>query len=168
MTYEISASLLIEIKKTGKVVFADFITETQIQILSHHADERDSFQICPLTKKILANRALGKLIYEIIEEKPIKLVMSKKVHKGEVFSIKDISIETVYIGVFFPFDGSGTMFFMPDHLPDFETDGLVALYGDARARYMQKEHDPDMGYLITKGYAGGDKLKSSEYPLIYK
>ena len=168
MRYEIQASQLSEIKKTGKVAFVDFINETQRQILAHNAEKRDSFQFCPLTKKILVNRALGDLLYEIIEQRPIKLIYSKKVGKNESFSIANVSIETIYIGIFFPFDDSPVIFFTEKYDTEFDTDGLVALYGDARARYLQKEQDSESSYLLKKGYANGDRLNSSEYPLVFK
>jgi hypothetical protein len=168
MRYEIQAGQVSEIKRNGNVLFLDFIDETGIQILSHNAATMNSFQICPLTKKILSNRALGQLLFEIVEERPIKLVMSKKVSKDESISINDISIETIFIAIFFPFDGSPTMFFTDLYSPVFETEGLVAFYGDARARYIPKDNDIDSRYLLKKGYAGGDKLSAIDYPLVFK
>jgi len=168
MGYELPASSLSEIKKNGKVEFLEFVSEEQIQILSHHADRRDSFQSCPLTKKILTARDLGKLLNEIVQERPIKLIYSNKLLQGREFNASVIPVETVFIGIFFPFDGSPTLFFMPEVTFEAPANGLVVLYGDARARFVPKDEDPDAGYFIKKGYAGGDKLKATEYPLVFK
>lgn len=168
MRYQIPARELSLLKKEGHVFLIDFVSEEDIKILAHNADKRDSFQFCPLTKKILTNRALGTLLYDMIEQRPIKIVMSKNVKKGQIFSLKDVSIETVLIAIFIPFDGTPALFFTPGYLPEFECDGMVALYGDARARFAKKDGDDDASYLLRKGYAQGDMLKSSEYPLVFK
>ena len=168
MGYEISASQLTELKKIGSVVFADFITETESSILNHSSGKRDSFKNCPLTKKILVNRNLGNLLFEIITKRPIRLVFSKKVKQGEFFSITDVSIDEIYLGMFLSYTDKTVLFFTKDYVPEFESDGMVVLYGDARARYIQKDEDSDGSYLLKQGYASGDKLKSSSYPLVYK
>ena len=168
MRYEISASQLSEIAKNGVVWFTNVITESELAILKHHAGTRDSFQICPLTKKILTSRSLGSLLFEIIEKRPIRLVMSKKMHPNESLDFDHISIDTIYLGIFFPFDGDASLFFNKNFVPEFETEGLVVLYGDARARYVRKDQDPEVSYLLKKGYASGDKLSDKEYPLVFK
>ena len=168
MGYELSASSLSAFQKTGIVEFLEFASEEQIQILSHSAGTRDSFQTCPLTRKILTHRDLGTLLNEIIQKRPIKLIMSKKLSQDEIFTPLDISIESVYIALFFPFDGSSTHFLMPEIEFEAPSEGLMVVYGDARARFVPKKNDPETGYFINKGYAGGDRLKSAEYPFVFK
>ena len=168
MGYEISASQFTEIKKTGKVSFASFLSEEKIQILKHSSGVRDSFLRCPLTKKIFINRDLGKLLFEITEKRPIRLVMSRKVNEKESFDLSKISIEKIYIGIYFSFENTETIFFTKDYIPTFEEEGIVAIYGDVRARYIQKKGDLDTGYFIRNGYSSGDKLNISQYPFIFK
>jgi hypothetical protein len=168
MGYEISASQLTELVKEGFVVFKDFITKNDMEILENSKVERDSFQKCPLTKKILLNRDLGKLIFEIIGKRPIRLVMSKKIFSMDSIFIKNISIEEIYIGVFFSFEDLTATFFLPFVEMEMPCSGFLALYGDSRARYIQKEEDIEKHYLLSKGFASGDKLDSARFPLIFK
>lgn len=168
MGYELSASQLSEMRKNGFVVFADFISEQDVAVLKHSDGDRDSFQRCPLTKKILANRDLGKLVFELCAQRPLRLVLSKKVINEEMFCLNDVSIDEVYIGMFLSYEDLSVTFFNKDHNPEFESDGMVAVYGNARSRYIQKMYDEDASYLLKKGYASGDKLSTHEYPFIYK
>ena len=168
MGYEISASQLTEIAKEGFTVFKDFITEEEASILKNSSPVRDSFQQCSLTKKIVLKRDLGKLLFEIIGKRPIRLVMSKKTAPMESIYLKDISIEEIYIGIFFSFEDFTATFFKKDLEMEMPSSGFLALYGDARARYMQKEEDKDKHYLLNKGFASGDKLDSERFPLIYR
>ena len=168
MGYEISASQLTEITKTGAVAFSSFLSEKEIQILKHSNGVRDSFLRCPLTKKIFIHRDLGKLLFEIIEKRPIRLVMTKKVSEKESFDLSKISIEEIYIAIYFSFNNTETIFFTKDYIPIFEEEGIIAIYGDARARYVKKEEDLDNAYLLKNGYSSGDKLIISQYPFIFK
>ncbi len=168
MGYEISASQVSEFTKTGKVQFIDFITENQVSILKHAQGDRDSFQKCPLSKKILVNHDLGKLLFEILLKRPIRLVMSKKVKAGDICDLEKISIDTVYLGMFLAFDDKSVLFFNKEFTPKFECEGIVAIYGEARARYIKKEEDPDNVYLLKQGYASGDKLLATKFPFVYK
>ena len=167
MSYELSAASLSEMRKTGLVSFADFITENDVQILRHSDGERDSFQKCPLTKKIFIHRSLGKLLFELTEERPIRLVMTKKVAASETLIANDISIEEIYVGMYLSFEDFSVTFFTSE-LEEIPAEGIVAYYGSARARYLMKEKDNDSSYLLTKGYASGDKLKDKEYPFVFK
>jgi hypothetical protein len=168
MGYEISSGQLTELTKTGTVTFADFITEMEGQILSHSPGTIDSFQKCPLTKKIFVNRGIGNLLFEMIKKRPIRLVHSKKLAKNTFFSLEDVSIDQVYLGMFLSYTDRTVEFFTKDYVPEFETDGIVVVYGEARARYIQKDEDVDGSYLLKQGYASGDKLATKDYPFVYK
>lgn len=168
MGYEISAKDLSEFTKTGQVSFVDFITSDQIQILKHGQSVRDSFLHCPLTKKIFTKRDLGKLLFEMIEKKPIRLVFSKKITKQQTLILEDIAIDEIYIGMFLSFKDGSVLFYNKDVEPEFEDDGIVVAFGEARARYLPKEEDKENSYLLKMGYAAGDKLKTKDFPLVYK
>jgi hypothetical protein len=168
MSYEISASQVSELKKTGRVQFVDFITETEVAILKHPKKERDSFQECPLSKKILSNHDLGKLLYELLHKRPIRLVMSKKIKANDRCDLLHISIDEVYLGMFLSFEDKSVLFFTKEFIPHFESEGILAVYGEARARYIKKEEDPESVYLLKQGYASGDKLLTSKFPFVYK
>ena len=168
MGYEISASQLTEITKYGIGTFVDFFTEQEAQILKHGDGKRDSFQRCPLTKKIVTSRDLGKLLFEITNKRPIRLVMTTKVSAGEIFYAKDISIEEIYLCIYYSFEDLTAQFFLSDYEIEFPDNGFVALYGDARARYMQKDFDDNRQFLLNQGYSSGDKLKTESYPFVFK
>ncbi|MCH9624790.1 MAG: hypothetical protein S4CHLAM27_12270 [Chlamydiia bacterium] len=116
----------------------------------------------------MVNRELGNLLFEMIKKRPIRLVHSKKLSKHTFFSLEDISIDEVYLGMFLSYTDRTVQFFTKDYIPEFETDGMVVVYGEARARYIQKAEDIDGSYLLKQGYASGDKLATKDYPLVYK
>lgn len=168
MGYEISASQVSELTKTGRVQFVDFITDEDVSILIHSQGTRDSFQKCPLSKKILVNRSLGKLLFDILLKRPIRLVMSKKVEAGDRCDLTTISIDEVFIGMFLSFEDKSVVFFNKDFIPEFESAGMIAIYGEARARFIKKDEDPESVYLLKQGYASGDKLDTAKFPFVYK
>ena len=168
MGYEISAKDLSEITKTGKVTFADFLSEREATILSHSGDKRDSFQTCPLSKKILTKKALGTLLFEILEKRPIRLVYSKNVTGETTFPLERLSIEEVYLGMFLSYKDHSVTFYTKEATPDLEGPGMLVFFGDARARFLLKEEDSERSYLLKKGYASGDKLETKDYPLVFK
>ncbi|MCH9811476.1 hypothetical protein K0U07_01785 [bacterium] len=168
MGYEISAKDLTEITKTGTVTFAEFLSEEEVAILKHSGNTRDSFQNCPLTKKILTKRDLGKLLFEILEKKPIRLVFSKNISPPATFPLEDLSIDEVFIGMFLSYEDGSVTFFTKEATPELTDAGMMVVYGNARARFLPKEADKESSFLLKKGYASGDKLETKDYPLIFK
>ena len=65
--------------------------------------------------------------------------MSKKVEAGDRCDLTTISIDEVFIGMFLSFEDKSVVFFNKDFIPEFESAGMIAIYGEARARFIKKD-----------------------------
>ena len=168
MAYQLSASQLSSYRKEGHFSAKDLFSENDISIILDSKEGMNTFQEDPNLKKVITKRGLGKLFFEITEKSLHRLVQTRTVSANQEILLQNISIEPIYIALFFNYDDHLITFFNQTHSHMTNSEGLLLVYGDPRARYVKKDHDINSAYLLNKGYANGDKLPSEEYPLLRK
>jgi len=167
MQYEITAAQLNHFKKEGEITFESLFDDSVRQVIANHQTGEDLFRKEAKIRSIVLNPKIGKLIYELIEKRPIRLLYDRIVEKSTI-DLNHLSFQGVLIGVLFPFSENTITFFSVEHPKEIEEPALLVVYGATNARYVLHEQDPNTARLKKMGYTYGDRLKTEDFPYIYR
>ncbi len=162
MRFDVTASQLSHFHKNHSIVFEGFLTESELLAVNSHKSGHDLWRHNPEIKKILVNKEIGELLYELTLLSPL-MILQDKVIQNETINLPSLPFQTTLMGLFFPFGSSEMIIFKADHPP--VGSGLLAIYAKHPCTYVFKSGETALKKL---GYAYGDTLEIKDFPLVYK
>lgn len=167
MQYEVTAAQLNHFKKNGEISFEAVFDDSVRKAISIFRQGEDLFRREEKIRSVVQSPKIGKLIYELIGKKPIRLLHDAIVQK-QTIDLNHFCFQGVLIGVLFPFAENIVTFIALDRPKEVIEPALLAVYGESNARYVLHEQDPNSSRLKKLGYVYGDRLKIEDFPYVYR
>lgn len=167
MQYEITPAQLSHFRKKGEITFEALFDDSVRKAISHFRQGEDLFRTEEKIRSVVLNTSVGKLIFELLGKKPIRLLHDAIV-QNQTLDLSHLCFQGVLIGALFPFSDNVITFFSVDHPIEVTEPALLAVYGENNARYVLHEQDPNSSRLKKLGYAYGDRLKIEDFPYVHR
>ncbi len=160
MRYEVSQAQVFYFEANKTILFEDAYPN-----IIYPNRGYDLWRTDPEIKKIVCNKEFGAIIFQLTKVRPIRLLFDRVVERETVDLMKS-SFQGILIGALIRPDS--LTFFSPETPFIVEERALLVVYGTLDSVFTYKKGDPFAKNTQNQGYTYGDRLKSDDYPLIYR
>ncbi len=144
-----------------------------IKAQRNSTSKRDIWRNNTEIKKIITSRALGELLFEFTDVKPIRLAYDEYLSTNQAdATLEQIgSIQGVIGGIIFNLEEPGNALIVSSDYPvpfhTLKSHYLVA-YCQKNSVYVLRTNDPHTHALKQLGYSHGDRLNDKQHPIIFR